>query len=69
MCVRCFRATSGLAHVPPRVGRAAGCAWWPSAHIYIYIYIYTQYIKIYNCLTISQEINLARILTISHNFK
>ena len=38
-------------------------------HIYIYIYIYTQYIKIVNCLTISQEINLAIILTISHNFK
>ena len=38
-------------------------------HIYVYMYICTQYIKINKCLTISQEINLARILTISHNFK
>ena len=33
------------------------------------IFIHTQYIKILNCLTISQEINLARILTISQNCK
>ena len=31
--------------------------------------ISTQYIIIVNCLTISQEINLARILTISQIFK
>ena len=35
----------------------------------MYMYIHTQYIKIVNCLTISQEINLARILTISQNFE
>ena len=29
----------------------------------------TQYIKIVKFLTISQEINLARILTISQNFE
>ena len=40
-----------------------------NTYMYIYIYIYTQYIKIVNFLTISQEINLARILTISQNFK
>ena len=37
--------------------------------MYIYIYVYTQYVKIVNCMTIRQEINLARILTISDNFK
>ena len=35
----------------------------------IYNYISTQYIKIVKLLTISQEINLARILTITHNFR
>ena len=34
-----------------------------------HVHICTQYIKIVNFLTISQEINLARILTICQNFK
>ena len=42
--------------------------------MYMYTYVYiisatTQYIKIFRFLTISQEINLARILTTSHNCK
>ena len=35
----------------------------------VHVSISTQYIKIVNVMTISQEINLARILTINHNFK
>ena len=38
-------------------------------YIYIHICLYTRYIKIVKCMTSSQEINIARILTISHNFK
>ena len=37
--------------------------------LYIYIYIYTQYIKLVKFMTISQQIYLAVIMTISHNSK